>query len=188
LPAPPHVVLIGLPGSGKTTVGGRLAEQLSRPFLDFDEEIERREGKPVSRIFADRGEAYFRTLERRLTEELRDARGGMVLAPGGGWVTVPRVVEMLRPTAAVIYLAARPETVLARMGRELSRRPLLAMGEGDRDPLVAIDRLFTERRARYEAVADLVIDTEQFDAQGVTDQAVAWLSLFEGNSVMPGGT
>jgi shikimate kinase len=184
LAAPPHVVLIGLPGSGKTTVGRRLAARLSRPFLDFDEEIERRVGRPVSRIFAERGEGYFRDLEARLTEEMRHAGGGMVLAPGGGWVTVARVVEMLRPPAAVIYLAARPDTVLSRMGGELDRRPLLAKP----DPLVELELLFTDRRSRYEAAADLVIDTEQLDTQGVTDQVAAWLSLFEGNSVMPRGT
>jgi shikimate kinase len=184
LGAPAHVVLIGLPGSGKTTVGRRLAARLSRPFIDFDEEIERREGRSVSRIFADRGEAHFRALEERLTEEMRDAGGGMVLAPGGGWVTIARVVEMLRPPAAVIYLAAGPETVLSRMGEERALRPLLAK----QDPLVELERLFTERRARYEAAADLVVDTEQLDTQGVTDQVAAWLSLFERNSVMPGGT
>lgn len=115
---------------------------------------------------------------------MRDVGGGMVLAPGGGWITVARVVEMLRPPAAVIYLAARPETVLSRMGRERTRRPLLAKDS----PLVELERLFAERRARYEAAADLVVDTEQLDTQGVTDQVAAWLSLFERNSVMPGGT
>ena len=182
--APPHVVLVGLPGSGKTTVGRRLAARLSRPFVDFDEEIERREGRSVSHIFADSGEAHFRSLEEQLTKEMRDAGGGMVLAPGGGWITVARVVEMRRPPAAVIYLAAPPKTVLSRMGRERTRRPLLAKD----DPLVDLERLFSERRARYEAAADLVVDTEQLDTQGVTDQIAAWLSLFQRNSVMPRGT
>ena len=179
----PHVVLVGLPGSGKTSVGRALAERLSRRFVDFDEEIERREGRSVSEIFAERGEAYFRALEQRLTEEMRHTGGGMVLAPGGGWITVPAVVSLLRPPAAVIYLAARPVTALSRMGRERDLRPLLAKP----DPLVELERLWNDRRARYEAAADFVIDTEQLDVQGVTDQVAAWLSLFQGNSVMPGG-
>jgi shikimate kinase len=182
--APPHVVLVGLPGSGKTSVGRELAARLGRPFIDFDAEIERREGHAVSRIFAERGEGYFRSLERRLTEEMRDAGGGMVLAPGGGWVTVPRVVELLRPPAAVIYLAAQPATALERMGPHRDLRPLLAAP----DPLAALNRLLEDRGALYEAASDLVVDTEQLDLQGVTEQVASWISLFEGNSVMPGGT
>jgi shikimate kinase len=181
LPAP-HVVLVGLPGSGKTSVGRALAAHLERPFLDFDEEIERREGHPVSRIFAERGEGYFRTLERRLTEEMRDAGGGMVLAPGGGWVTVPAVVEMLRPPAAVIYLVARPATALERMGALREQRPLLASP----DPLGALERLAGERGHLYQA-ADLVVDTEHLDLQRVVDRIAEWISTFDGNSVMPPG-
>jgi shikimate kinase len=175
--------LIGLPGSGKTSVGRALAARLSRQFLDFDEEIERREGRSVASIFADPGEPYFRTLEERLTEEMRDIGGGMVLAPGGGWVTIPRVVALLRPPAALVYLSARPETALSRMGEDRELRPLLAKAE----PLSELNRLFAARRAHYEAAADLIIDTEPLDLQGVTAQVAAWLSLFEGNSVMPGG-
>jgi shikimate kinase len=181
---PPHVVLVGLPGSGKTTVGRALAARLGRPFVDFDEEIERREGRSIKEIFADRGERYFRSLERRLTEEMRDAGGGMVLAPGGGWVTVRRLVEMLRPPAAIIYLAAQPATALDRMGSERELRPLLGL----RDPLAALSHLFEQRRGLYEAAADLVIDTEVLDLQGVTEGVAAWISLFGRNSVMPGGT
>lgn len=183
LASPPHVVLIGLPGSGKTSVGRLLAARLSRPFLDFDEEIERREGRSVGSIFADRGEAYFREAERRLTEELSAVGGGMVLAPGGGWVTVPSVVELLRPAAALVYLSVRPETALARMGQARERRPLLAKP----DPLMELRRLLAERHARYEAAADFVTDTEVLAIDEVTDQVAAWLSLFERNSVMPGG-
>jgi shikimate kinase len=181
--ATPHVVLIGLPGSGKTSVGRALATELRRPFLDFDEEIERREGRSVARIFTERGEAYFRTLERRLTEEMRDVGGGMILAPGGGWVTVPQVVELLRPPAAIIYLAAQPATVLTRMGPGRELRPLLAAS----DPLAALSGLLVNRGALYEAASDLVLDTEHLDLQGVTRQIVEWISLFGGNSVMPPG-
>jgi shikimate kinase len=181
---PPHVVLVGLPGSGKTTVGQALAARLRRPFLDFDQEIERREGQPVSRIFADRGEGYFRALERRLTEELRDAGGGMVLAPGGGWITVADAVALLRPPAIVVHLVAAPATALSRMGPTRALRPLLSSP----DPLSVLTRLAHERAARYSAYADFVVDTETIDVQGVTDQVAAWLSLFDRNSVMPGGT
>jgi shikimate kinase len=179
----PHVVLVGLPGSGKTSVGRSLAARLGRPFLDFDEEIERREGQSVGRIFADRGESYFRELESGLTEQMRDAGGGMVLAPGGGWVTVPRVVGLLRPPAAIVYLAAQPSTVVARMGPRWALRPLLA----EQEPLEAVTRLLAARGALYEAVADLVVNTDVLDLQSVTSVVAEWISTFDGNSVMPAG-
>lgn len=160
-----------------------MAESLSVPFLDFDEEIERRQGRPVAQIFAERGEEYFRTLERELTEEIRAASSGMVLAPGGGWITVPGALELLRPPGAVVYLATRPETALRRMGALRARRPLLATP----DPLATLVRLHDLRGPLYAAAADHVIDTEVLDLQGVIHQAVAWISLFRGNMIMPDG-
>ena len=177
------MALVGLPGSGKTSVGRAAAAALGRPFLDFDEEIERREGCSVGRIFADRGEAYFRGLERRLTEEIRAAGEGMILAPGGGWVTVPGALELIRPPGAVIYLAVLPATALRRMGGLTSRRPLLAGA----DPLATLTRLFDQRAPLYAAAADAVIDTERLELQQVTASVVAWISLFGGNLVMPAG-
>jgi shikimate kinase len=107
----------------------------------------------------------------------------MILAPGGGWITIPGVLELLRPAGAVVYLAARPATALRRMGPLLARRPILAAA----DPLVTLTRLHEERAPLYEAAADRVIDTEQLDLKGVAAAVVEWISLFRGNPVMPGG-
>ena len=82
-PSKPHIILVGLPGAGKSTVGALLGAKLGRTFLDFDAEIERREGMTIAQIFGERGEGSFRELERKLTAELKDL-GNMVLAPGGG--------------------------------------------------------------------------------------------------------
>jgi shikimate kinase len=181
--APRHLILVGLPGSGKTTVGRAVAARLGRGFLDFDEEIERREGQPVARIFAERGEDYFREVERALTEEMRLVGAGMVLAPGGGWITIPGVVGLLRPPGKVIYLVARPETALARMGPLRTTRPLLA----EPDPLAVLRRLLDRRESLYRAAADVVIDTGSLDLQGVTRQVVDRVSLFGGTPIMPPG-
>ena len=153
-PAGPHVILVGLPGAGKTTVGEGVAKVLGRAFLDLDREIERRQGTTIAQIFAERGEYQFRQYEQKLTEELRGV-GGMILSPGGGWVASPENVALLRPPGRIIYLRVRPETALKRMGPERSTRPMLFRP----DPLVELRRLLDARRKAYES-ADQTIDTE----------------------------
>ena len=157
----PHLVLVGLPGAGKSTIGRAVAERLGRTFLDFDHEIERRQGKTIAEIFGEKGEGHFRELERALTEELR-LMGNMILAPGGGWVANPEVVRLIRPPAQLIYLRLRPETALKRLGAERSTRPLLMRP----DPLGELRRLFNARKAAYEA-ADHVIEVELLGVEEV---------------------
>lgn len=166
-PSKPHLLLVGLPGAGKTTIGAMVAEKLGRTFLDFDAEIERREGMPVAQIFGERGEQGFRALERKITEELRDF-GNMVLAPGGGWIADPEVVALIRPPAAMVYLRVRPETALKRLAGAVGGRPLLNRPE----PLGELTKLLEARRALYQA-ADHEIGTELLTPQQVTDEIVA---------------
>ncbi len=162
---PPHLVLVGLPGVGKTTIGRAVAKTLARPFLDFDAEIERREGVPVREIFQERGEEHFRSLEAALTLELSNT-GGMVLSPGGGWITQAASVELLRSAGRIIYLRAAPEAVARRL-RRVETRPLLA----GRDPLVGLRELYEKRRAAYET-ADAVLDTERLSRQQLIAKVV----------------
>lgn len=164
-PGKPHLVLVGLPGSGKSTVGALVGEKLNRTFLDFDLEIERREGMPVAQIFGERGEAGFRALERTLTQELT-VFGNMVVAPGGGWVSDPEVVALLRPPARLVYLRVRPETALQRLGGA-GGRPLL----NHPDPLGELKSLFESRRQAYLS-ADFVVDTELLTPQQVADKII----------------
>jgi shikimate kinase len=170
-PGKPHVVLVGLPGAGKSTVGMALATRLSRTFLDFDLEIERRQGMPVTQIFGELGEPGFRELERKLTEELRDF-GNMVLAPGGGWVVDPAVVSLLRPPSKLVYLRVKPETALRRLAGEASARPLLNRP----DPLGEITKLFEDRKAAYQG-ADIEVAAELLAPDRVTDEIIAKLGL-----------
>ena len=157
----PHLILIGLPGSGKSSVGEAVAEQLGRRFLDFDQEIERRSGCSVAELFLTRGESGFRSLEVELTRELA-AEGGMVLAPGGGWAAIPGALALLRPPGVMVYLRASPEVVLQRMGQSRSTRPLLSAP----DPLAELCRLLEEREGLYR-LADHVVDVEHIDLQRV---------------------
>jgi shikimate kinase len=160
-----HLILVGLPGVGKTTLGRAAARRLSRPFLDFDQEIERRAGMSVREIFRLKGEDHFRALEFTLTKEL-STLGGMVLSPGGGWITQTGSVELLRSAGRIIYLRASPEAVARRL-RRVETRPLLA----GRDPVVALRELYAKRQALYET-ADVVLDTEALARQQLISKMV----------------
>ncbi|MEA2707134.1 MAG: shikimate kinase [Gemmatimonadaceae bacterium] len=119
----------------------------------------------VREIFRLKGEDHFRAIESALTHEL-SAGGGMVLSPGGGWITQTSSVELLRSTGRIIYLRASPEAVARRL-RRVETRPLLA----GRDPVVALRELYEKRRALYET-ADVVLDTEKLVKQQLITKIV----------------
>ena len=160
-PGPPHLVLVGLPGSGKSTVGPLLAEALGAPFLDLDAEIERRYGLTISQIFLQRGETLFRAMEHALTRELA-TKAGMVLSPGGGWMVNEANVALLRPPARIIHLEVSVPTAVARLGSGIARRPLLA-GPAAQGRLEA---LAAARTPLYSS-ADAAINTEALTPQEV---------------------
>lgn len=160
------MILVGLPGSGKSTVGAAVAAKLGWPFVDLDAEIVRRTGRSISSIFAEDGEGAFRLLERRATLDLRGAPASVV-APGGGWVTNAATVALLRPPARMAYLKVSPAEAARRLGQAVQSRPLL------RDyPLVSLERLLASREEAYLA-ADCVIDTEVLSLQAVTASVAA---------------
>lgn len=174
-PVPSHVVLVGLPGVGKSRVGELLADRLGRSFLDLDTEIERRAGMPITRIFAEYGEDTFRDMECDLTQELRYG-DPMVLAPGGGWITRAETVALLRPPSCIIYMRAAPETAFRRMGAHWALRPLLADGGNG---LARLNELYRARRGSYER-ADAVVDTELLSPQQVAEKIAAIVVSLEG--------
>ena len=147
-----------LSDSRSLSIGKAVARRLGRKFLDFDQEIELRSGMSVRDIFRLKGEDEFRALEFALTREL-STTGGMVLSPGGGWMTQPSSVELLRSVGRIIYLRASPEAVARRLS-QVETRPLLA----GRDPVLALRELYEKRRALYET-ADVVLDTKRLGKQ-----------------------
>ena len=165
----PHLILVGLPGAGKSRAGMAVADGLGRGFLDFDLEISRREGMSIPEIFAQRGEPYFRDLEHQLSVELSEL-GSMVLAPGGGWMTHPESVALLRPPSRLVYLKVTPATAVRRMGAGIGGRPLLTHP----DPVGELARLLAARKALYES-ADLVIDVERLAPQEVAKRVLDWM-------------
>lgn len=152
----PPLVLIGPMAAGKTKTAKRVAKLLSLPVHDTDEQLVRQFGA-ISQQFADVGEVAFRERERHAVAEAL-SRGG-VISLGGGAITHPQT-QLALHAAWVVYLHVDLATVANRISRDNSR-PLLAG-----DPLGAWQRLFDERRASYEALADLTLDTSHrlFDA------------------------
>lgn len=116
-------------------------------------------------LFERRGVAYFRAMERAVTESLVTAPAAIV-ATGGGWVTAPETVALMRPVGRITYLRVTPKTALKRLRDTCASRPLLAG-----DPARAVERLHAQRRAAYEA-SDYVIDTETLTEQEVTAMVV----------------
>jgi shikimate kinase len=165
----PHLILVGLPGSGKTTVGPLLADALGMPLLDFDAEITRREGMPIPEIFGQKGEGHFRELEHTLTSELAEV-GGMILAPGGGWVARRDNLTLLRPPGRLIYLKITTSVAVLRMGASATSRPLLNRP----NPKGELDRLLSARIGAYES-ADLVVNVDHVDPHQVTQRILELL-------------
>lgn len=154
-----HVVLVGLMGSGKTTVGRRLATCLGRPFVDADEELAARAGASVAEVFEQRGEAGFRSLEREVLDTLLAAAEPTVIAAGGGVVVAGENRDRLRAAGTVVWLDGTP-AFLASRAQAKPHRPLLAGA----DPRQLFGRLHAERAGWYAEVADLRVSIEPFHA------------------------
>ena len=149
----PRVVLVGLPGAGKSTTGRRLAKILAVPFADSDELVEAAHGRTVREIFAASGEAAFRELEREVIGDALETFPG-VLSLGGGALTSPDTRSALVASAvAVVFLEAPVATLAARVG-DGRTRPLLTA-----DPPARLTALADQRRPFYVEVANLHVDT-----------------------------
>ncbi len=160
LPRQPNIVLIGLMGSGKTTVGRIVAQMVGFKLVDTDHVITEAAGKSIPEIFASEGEAGFRLRESAALRSLMGKRG-CVVATGGGIVTQPRNMPILRHLGYIAWLEADPER-LARRTAMNSNRPLLNTEE---DPKVKLERLLNERKPLYKSLADLRIQTAELTPQ-----------------------
>jgi len=149
-----RIVLAGMMCSGKSAVGAALAELLGWSHLDLDAEIERAAGRSVREIFAAEGEAAFRRMEAEATRRV-GGRSGVVLSPGGGWMTNPALLDSLGPGTLCVWLQVSPEEAVRRSAAAPGERPLLA----GPDPLAAVRRLLAEREPFY-ARAHLALPTD----------------------------
>lgn len=161
-PMPERIVLVGLSGAGKSTVGSLVAAQLTArvaaemtaqevapgvagwSFVDLDAEVERRAGRTIPEIFARQGEAAFRKLERAVSKEVAQ-RQRVVVAPGGGWIELREAVSEMLHRSTAVYLRVSPEVAVARISAQGVGRPLVA-GE---NPEENLRQLLARREPMY---------------------------------------
>ena len=155
-----NLVLVGMPGCGKSRVGKIAARLLKREFVDLDAEVVKAAGMPIPEIFAKYGEARFRELEREEAKKVA-ARTGLVIATGGGTIVQPGAPEIFRATGKICYLRRPLELLQTAHGRPLSR---------DR---AAVGKLYSERREKYEAAADFTVDNADATPEATAHAVVA---------------
>lgn len=146
--------LVGMPGSGKSTVGRQLAHRTGVPFIDLDHRLERTIGTTIRSYFEEQGEARFRDLESEVLAEVVRQPGGLVLSTGGGAVLRPANRDALRQLGNVIYLRAAPEEIYKRVKHDKTR-PLLQGG----NPMLKLRELYAQRDHLYRETAQYVIET-----------------------------
>jgi shikimate kinase len=165
-----NLVLVGMMGAGKTTVGRILARRLGRAFADTDALVEARAGRRIPEIFAEDGEAAFRRLERAAIRRVASRRA-QVVAIGGGALGEPVNVTALRATGELVLLDAEPAALAARAGRRPGARPLLAAAD---DPVATLTELQARRDRDYRAAAAHHVETGGRSPDEVADAVLEW--------------
>lgn len=165
-----NLFLIGSMGSGKTTIGKYLAQELNRPFFDTDEEIERRSGVEIGWIFDVEGEEKFREREKQMIEELT-LLPSIILATGGGAVLRLENRKNLSSRGTVIYLQTNVESIIQRTMKD-KKRPLIRDVNTRTEKLT---QLLNERTRLYLDIADFIISTDERSAKMVGDEILSTL-------------
>lgn len=170
---PRHIVLVGLPGSGKSTVGKLVAEALGADVIDIDNLLVREMGMPVTQIFGMVGEARFRQMERDAVNTAQ-AREPCVIVPGGGWAAQPGQLQAAKPQSLVIYLKCSAATA-AKRSEQGEARPLLA----GVDPVQRVRSLLEEREPFY-LQADHKVNAEGGPAEAVAAEVMTLARQYGG--------
>jgi shikimate kinase len=172
------IVLIGMMGAGKSSVGRRLAARLGLAFVDADSEIETAAGMSIADIFSAHGEAYFRSGEARVIARLLEG-GPQVLATGGGAIMNPDTRAAIRAKAVSIWLNAEYDVLLRRVRRRTDR-PMLKTA----DPAETLRRLLAERSPTY-AQADVTLNSRDAPHEMIVNEAIAALGAHLGVGTQP---
>jgi shikimate kinase len=168
-----NIILIGYRGSGKSSVGRRLAVLLKMRFVDTDDLIEERQGVPINDIVKSHGWDHFRKLEKGIIEEISKGNN-LIIAPGGGAVLDTDNVKALRKNGFIIWLKADRQTLLKRMNQDPgtnARRPTLT-GKGT---LEELQEVMSSREPFYERASEIQIDTLTLDVEAVVESILVVL-------------
>ena len=171
------IVMVGMMGAGKSSIGRRLANRLGMPFVDADTEIEQAANQSIPDIFEQYGEAYFRDGERRVIQRLLDGKP-KVLATGGGAFIQPETRAAIRASGISIWLKADRDLLLSRVKRR-NNRPLLKLG----DPAEVLERLIAERYPIY-AEAEIHVQSRDVAHDQVIDDILAALADYLGREAV----
>ena len=166
-----NIVLIGFMGTGKSTIARALCTKMGFEIVEMDETIEEREGMAISKIFASKGEDYFRMLETSLLIEMQ-SKTGVVISCGGGVPMREKNVTEMKKYGSVFLLTASPETIYQRV-KDSHNRPLLE----NNMTVSYITELMEKRRQKYEAAADYIIHTDNKTAQDICNEIITLASL-----------
>lgn len=161
-----NIILIGFMGAGKTSVGERLAARYGLPLIDTDREIEKAAGMAISDIFAAQGEDAFRRLETGVLEMLLEHTEHSVISVGGGLPLREENRVLLKRLGTVVYLDVLPETVMERIGKDVSDRPML---HGD-DVMGRVVSLLASRKPHYLEASHLAVDVNGRDVETVVEE------------------
>lgn len=165
-----NIVLIGMRGSGKSTVAKLLAEKLGFAILELDEMLVEKVGKNIPKIVEDFGWDYFRDKESEIVEDVSDFKN-VIISTGGGVVTRPKNIENLRRKGVLIFLKASPKTLVDRISGD-ENRPALT---DEDDELVEMKNIWNERKDLYKNTADFVVDVETVTVEKVAKEILDWL-------------
>lgn len=167
-----NIVLIGFMGSGKSSVGKRLAKKVNMHYIDTDEEIEKLVGKSISKIFYEDGEILFRSEETSMLKKLLN-KDKFIISTGGGIVLKSENVELIKKIGIVIYLAATPQIIYSRLKSSIRNRPLLySHAKTERELINRIEYLMKERKNAYD-IADIVVDTSNYTIDEVVNKIIS---------------
>lgn len=161
------IVLVGLRGAGKTTIGSEAARRLGWPFVELDRRVEEAAGMPLAELFGMHGESYYRGLERRAAKQALDEPGPAVLAASGGVVTDPDAWDLLKRRARTVWLRARPRDHFRRVLEQGDHRPMA----GNPRAMAELEALLARREPFY-AEADVHLDTHRLGLERAIERVV----------------